>query len=78
NGYDVHVVCLSYGERDETTKLRRKGNMTEEMVKQHRRIEAQAAADILDVISEFVHRGDYELRAVQDRLLRLAAVFRSV
>nr|HCI8725335.1 PIG-L family deacetylase [Klebsiella variicola] len=77
-GYDVHVVCLSYGERDESTKLWRKGNMTEEMVKQHRRIEAQAAADILDVSIEFFHLGDYPLRAEQDTLFRLADVFRSV
>lgn len=74
----MHVVCLSYGERDESTKLWRKGNMTEEMVKQHRRIEAQAAADILDVSIEFFHLGDYPLRAEQDTLFRLADVFRSV
>ncbi len=46
-GYQVHVVCLSFGERGESAKLWRKGNMTEEAVKQVRREEAQAAAAIL-------------------------------
>lgn len=45
-GYQVHVVCLSFGERGESAKLWRKGNMTEEAVKQVRREEAQAAAAI--------------------------------
>ena len=44
-GYQVHIVCLSFGERGESAKLWRKGNMTEETVKHHRREEAQAAAD---------------------------------
>lgn len=77
-GYDVHVVCLSYGERGESAKLWRKGNMTEEMVKQHRRTEAQAAADILGASIEFFDLGDYPLRADKETLFRLADVFRSV
>ncbi len=40
------MVCLSFGERGESAKLWRKGNMTEEAVKQVRREEAQAAAAI--------------------------------
>jgi 4-oxalomesaconate hydratase len=47
-GYAVHIVCLSFGERGESAKLWRKGaQMTEDTVKAARRQEAQAAADIL-------------------------------
>lgn len=53
-GYQVHIVCLSFGERGESAKLWRKGNMTEETVKHHRREEAQAAADILGASVEFL------------------------
>ena len=62
-GYQVHIVCLSYGERGESAKLWRKGNMTEAMVKQHRQQEAQAAAEILGASVEFFDIGDYPLRA---------------
>ena len=57
-GYQVHVVCLSFGERGESAKLWRKGNMTEEAVKQVRREEAQAAAAILGASVEFFDIGD--------------------
>lgn len=60
-GYQVHVVCLSFGERGESAKLWRKGNMTEEAVKQVRREEAQAAAAILGASVEFFDIGDYPL-----------------
>ncbi len=56
-GYQVHVVCLSFGERGESAKLWRKGNMTEEAVKQVRREEAQAAAAILGASVEFFDIG---------------------
>lgn len=48
------MVCLSFGERGESAKLWRKGNMTEEAVKQVRREEAQAAAEILGASVEFL------------------------
>ncbi|WP_435926960.1 4-oxalmesaconate hydratase [Dryocola sp. BD613] len=77
-GYDVHVVCLSYGERGESAKLWRKGNMTETLVKQHRQKEAEAAAEILGASIEFFDLGDYPLRADKETLFRLADVFRKV
>ena len=77
-GYQVHIVCLSYGERGESAKLWRKGNMTEAMVKQHRQQEAQAAAEILGASVEFFDIGDYPLRADKDTLFRLADVYRRV
>ncbi len=62
-GYAVHIVCLSFGERGESAKLWRKGQMSEEKVKAARREEAQAAADILGASVEFFDIGDYPMRA---------------
>ncbi|HDS1237691.1 TPA: 4-oxalmesaconate hydratase [Pluralibacter gergoviae] len=77
-GYQVHIVCLSYGERGESAKLWRKGNMTEAKVKQQREQEARAAAEVLGASVEFFDIGDYPLRADRETLLRLADVYRRV
>ena len=77
-GYAVHIVCLSFGERGESARLWRKGEMSEERVKQARREEAQQAADILGASVEFFDIGDYPMRADKDTLFRLADVFRRV
>jgi len=78
-GYAVHIVCLSFGERGESAKLWRKGaQMTEDTVKAARRQEAQAAVDILGASVEFFDIGDYPMRADKDTLFRLADVFRRV
>lgn len=77
-GYQVHVVCLSFGERGESAKLWRKGEMTEARVKAARREEAQAAAEILGASIEFFDIGDYPMRADKGVLFRLADVFRRV
>jgi len=77
-GYQVHVVCLSFGERGESAKLWRSGTMSEEAVKQTRRTEAQAAAEILGASIEFFDLGDYPLRADKATLLRLADIYRRV
>ncbi|EIK94107.1 LmbE family protein [Pseudomonas sp. M47T1] len=78
-GYAVHIVCLSFGERGESAKMWRKGpGMTEDIVKAGRREEAQAAADVLGATVEFFDIGDYPMRADTDTLFRLADVFRRV
>ncbi|EIC86359.1 4-oxalmesaconate hydratase [Serratia sp. M24T3] len=77
-GYKVHIVCLSFGERGESAKLWRKGEMTEERVKASRREEAMAAAEILGASVEFFDMGDYPLRATKDDLFRLADVYRRI
>ncbi|HEN3565735.1 TPA: 4-oxalmesaconate hydratase [Yersinia enterocolitica] len=77
-GYNMHVVCLSFGERGESAKLWRKGEMTEENVKAVRKEEAMAAADVLGASIEFFDMGDYPLRADKDSLFRLADVYRRV
>lgn len=78
NGYAVHIVCLSFGERGESAKLWRKGNMTEATVKAARREEAEAAAGVLGATVEFFDLGDYPLHITREHLLRLADVYRRV
>jgi len=72
-GYEVTVVCLSYGERGESAKLWKQGGMTLEKVKTARRNEAENAATALGVTDiRFFDLGDYPLdlgRAAQDRLV---------
>ncbi|MCE8023208.1 4-oxalmesaconate hydratase [Billgrantia aerodenitrificans] len=78
-GYDVHIVCLSFGERGESAKLWRLGNMTEAKVKAARREEAEAAAGALGAAAvEFFDIGDYPMRTDKETLFRLADVFRRV
>jgi len=63
-GYDVTVVCLSFGERGESAKLWKQDGMTLETVKTERRKEAEAAAAALGVSDiRFLDRGDYPLSA---------------
>lgn len=72
-GYDVTVVCLSYGERGESAKLWKLDGMTLDKVKTERRKEAEAAAKALDVHDiQFFDLGDYPLdlgRESQDRMV---------
>lgn len=77
-GYRMKVVCLSFGERGESAKLWRKGEMTEEKVKAARRVEAQQAADILGAEIEFFDLGDYPMRVSDEALFRLVDVYRDV
>lgn len=77
-GYNMHVVCLSFGERGESAKLWRKGEMTEENVKAVRKEEAMAAAEVLGASIEFFDMGDYPLLTDKDSLFRLADVYRRV
>ncbi len=72
-GYEVTVVCLSYGERGESAKLWKREGMTLDKVKAARRIEAENAAKALDVHDiQFFDVGDYPLdlgRETQDRMV---------
>ena len=53
-GYDVTIVCLSYGERGESAKLwKQEGGTTLEEVKTARRKEAENAAQALDAYDQF-------------------------
>ncbi|KPJ75295.1 MAG: GlcNAc-PI de-N-acetylase [Deltaproteobacteria bacterium SG8_13] len=78
-GYDVTVVCLSFGERGESAKLWKKGNTTIEEVKAARRKEAEAAAKALDVRDiRFFDLGDYPLDLGKESQQRFVDVIRKV
>ena len=74
-GYEVTVVCLSFGERGESAKLWKQPGMTLERVKQARKAEAEAAAKALGVADlELFDLGDYPLpldHAATDRLVEV-------
>jgi len=78
-GYEVTVVCLSFGERGESARLWKQPGMTMDRVKAARRAEAEAAADALGVhdLVEF-DLGDYPLHLTQDDKFRLVEVIRHV
>ena len=78
-GYEVTVVCLSYGERGESAKLWKQEGMTLERVKVERRAEAENAAKALDVHDiQFFDLGDYPLRVEGENMDRLVDVIRAV
>ena len=77
-GYRMKVVCLSFGERGESAKLWRKGEMTLEKVKASRREESLKAADALGCEVEFFDIGDYPMRVTDETLMRLVDVFRDL
>jgi 4-oxalomesaconate hydratase len=78
-GYEVTVVCLSYGERGESAKLWKLPDMTLEQVKSSRRAEAEKAASVLGVHDiQFFDLGDYPLEVDRDAKYRLVDVIRKV
>ena len=78
-GYDVTVVCLSFGERGESAKLWKKGDTTLEKVKAARRKEAEAAARVLNVHDiQFFDLGDYPLDMGKASQFRFVVVIRRV
>lgn len=78
-GYEVTVVCLSFGERGESAKLWKQEGMTLERVKAERRREAENAAEALDVHDlQFFDLGDYPLDMDTDAKFRLVDVIRAV
>lgn len=77
-GWNVHVLCLSYGERGESAKMWREPGMTLEQVKSGRRDEAQRAADILGASISFMDCGDYPLRVDDAALMRIVDVYRDL
>lgn len=75
-GYEVVIVCLSYGERGESAKLWKQEEMTLAEVKAARRREAEKAAEVLGGEPIFFDLGDYPLRVDDDALFRLVDVYR--
>lgn len=77
-GWRMKVVCLSFGERGESAKLWRKGEMTLDKVKAARREEAVKAAEILGAEIEFFDLGDYPMRISDEALMRLVDIYRDL
>lgn len=78
-GYDVTVVCLSYGERGESAKLWKNEGCTIEHVKVERRKEAEAAAQALGAHDiRFMDCGDYPLDMDRDAKFKLVDIIREV
>jgi len=78
-GYDVTVVCLSFGERGESAKLWKQPGMDLATVKSARRAEAEKAAEVLGVKDLIcMDLGDYPLHLTQEDKYRLVDVIRDV
>jgi 4-oxalomesaconate hydratase len=78
-GWQVSVICLSFGERGESAKLWRQPGMTIDRVKHDRQGEAERAAEALGVHNiQFWDVGDYPMNLTQEHLFRLADVYRSL
>jgi len=77
-GWNMTVVCLSFGERGESAKLWRQPGMTMDRVKQDRRDEATRAAELLGANIRFLDCGDYPLRVPDEVLYQLVDVYREL
>ena len=78
-GWEVSVVCLSYGERGESAKLWKQGDVTLDQVKAARKAEAECAAQALGVHDlHFFDLGDYPLDLGRDAQERMVEVIRAV
>ncbi|WP_146588630.1 PIG-L deacetylase family protein [Puniceibacterium confluentis] len=78
-GYEVTVLCLSFGERGESAKLWKQEGMTLDRVKDVRRAEAETAAEALGV-HELVclDLGDYPLDFSRENKMKIVDVIRQV
>ena len=77
-GWEVTVVCLSFGERGESAKLWREPAMTLEKVKSNRKDEATRAAELLGAKVIFFDVGDYPMRIPDSILYELASLYRKI
>jgi len=77
-GWEVTVVCLSFGERGESAKLWREPGMTMQKVKANRKEEAIRAAEILGAKPIFFDVGDYPMRIPDNSLYELTAIYRKI
>lgn len=77
-GWNMTVVCLSFGERGESAKLWRQPGMTLDHVKNDRREEATRAASMLGASIRFLDCGDYPLRIADETLYSLADIYREL
>ena len=64
-GYNVRVICLTYGERGESARLWKEGKTLDE-VKATRRSESEEAAKILGAEIRFLDAGDYPFEPTKE------------
>lgn len=78
-GYEVTIICLSYGERGESAKLWKQEGMTLDKVKSCRHEEAEAAAQKLNAHDiQFLDIGDYPLRVNSEIKDKIIDIIRTV
>lgn len=78
-GWEVTVVCLSFGERGESAKLWKQEGMTLDRVKAARKREACSAARALEVHDiRFLDLGDYPLVLDREAKYGLVEIIRQV
>jgi 4-oxalomesaconate hydratase len=78
-GWEITVVCLSFGERGESQKLWADPAMTLPRVKEARQAEATAAAQILGCMDiRFLNLGDYPLRTTVQDVEGLADIYQEL
>ena len=78
-GFDVTVLCLSFGERGESARLWKQEGMTLDTVKAVRRKEAEDAAQALGVADLVcLDLGDYPLDFTRDTKMKIVEVIRKV
>lgn len=76
--WNVHILCLSFGERGESAKLWKQPGMTLDEVKRLREEESRQAASILGASVSFLDCGDYPLRVDDEALFKIVDVYRNL
>lgn len=78
-GWEITVVCLTFGEKGESQKLWKDPAMTLDRVKAERQTEAEEAGSILGVHDmQFFNLGDYPMRTTVDDVERLADIYQDI
>jgi len=78
-GYEVTIVCLSFGERGESAKLWKQDCITLDKVKNIRKTEAENAAKALNAQNiEFFDLGDYPLKFNDEAKFKLVDTIRKI
>jgi 4-oxalomesaconate hydratase len=77
-GDNVVIMCLSYGERGEASKLYVDPSVTPAKARSMRKLEAEKAAKVLGADIEFFDGDDYVLRTDEEMLDRAVATLRRI
>ena len=77
-GWQVRILCLSFGERGESASAWKQPGMTVERVKGIRRAESERAAAALGAEVRFLDAGDYPLRGSDALIETLVREYRTV